>query len=232
MDKMKLIVALIGVVMFSFSYGKYVSTFEIVHTIADPNESYDEVTTETVKIGDQEWMIDNLNVSKFRNGELIRQAESNEEWIKAYIEGIPAWCYYENNPENGEKYGKLYNWYAVNDTIRGGIAPEGWHIPSNEEWKQLVDYLDGRELAALKMKSDHGWLYDGNGNNESGFTGLPGGLRLPNGDFISAGLFGIWWSSSEYSAANAWSRTLYYNDVVITSNHHRANGISVRLLKD
>ena len=94
---------------------------------------------ESVRIGNQEWMTRNLDVDRFRNGDLIQHIESNEEWKKAGKNGQPAWCYYKNYPENGKKYGKLYNWYAKADSI--GLAPLGWHIPSNDEWTSLVDYI-------------------------------------------------------------------------------------------
>ncbi|MEX2410489.1 MAG: fibrobacter succinogenes major paralogous domain-containing protein [Candidatus Paceibacterota bacterium] len=237
MDKEKSMISFAGVFILLFFYGNITThtqgiNFEHTDILIDRNVN--SIGYETVKIGDQEWMVDNLNVSKFRNGELIPQAESNKEWVSAYKEGNPAWCYFDNNPINGEKYGKLYNWYAINDTIRGGIAPDGWYVPSNDEFTKLIDFLGGHQLASKKMKSNSGWHNQGDGNNESGFTGLPGGARLPNGSFTSTGLYGYgyWWSSSEYLTANAWSRILYYNNAVITTNHHKASGFSVRLLKE
>ncbi len=108
---------------------------------------------QTVTIGTQVWMTKNLDVSTFRNGDPIPQAKSNSEWKAAGINKQPAWCYYDNEPANGAKYGKLYNWYAVND-LRG-LAPAGYHIPSDAEWMQLTDFL-GSE-AGKKMKSTSGW---------------------------------------------------------------------------
>ena len=110
---------------------------------------------ESVRIGNQEWMTRNLGVDRFRNGDLIPQVESDEEWKKAGENGRSAWCYYDNNPENGKKYGKLYNWYAVNDPR--GLAPKGWRVPTNEEWTTLINFLGGKEVAGHKMKSDNGW---------------------------------------------------------------------------
>ncbi len=95
----------------------------------------------SVKIGTQIWMTENLNVSTFRNGEPIPEAKTEEEWKKAGENKQPAWCYYNNDPKNGAKYGKLYNWCAVND-IRG-IAPTGWHIPSYDEWTILINAQGG-----------------------------------------------------------------------------------------
>ncbi len=118
------------------------------------NESEIPLETE-VKIGKQVWMIKNLDVDTFRNGDAIPEAKTDEEWVRAGEESKPAWCYYENDPKNGKKYGKLYNWYAVVDPR--GLAPKGWHIPSDAEWSSLINYLGGNEIAGKKMKSKHGW---------------------------------------------------------------------------
>lgn len=107
----------------------------------------------SVKIGTQIWMTENLNVSTFRNGEPIPEAKTDEEWKAAGTQGKPAWCYYDNDSKNGAKYGKLYNWYAVNDPR--GLAPEGWHVPNDEEWETLENYLG--DDASKKMKSTSGW---------------------------------------------------------------------------
>lgn len=94
----------------------------------------------SIKIGTQTWAVKNLDVTTFRNGDIIPEAKTNEEWKKSGDEQKPAWCYYNNDPANGEKYGKLYNWYAVNDPR--GLAPEGWHIPTDAEWTTLTAYLE------------------------------------------------------------------------------------------
>lgn len=106
------------------------------------SQSYQVTQTgsfKSVKIGAQTWMAENLNVSTFRNGDPIPEVKTNEEWEKAGKEGKPAWCYYDNDPVNSSKYGKLYNWFAVNDPR--GLAPEGWHIPRVDEWNTLKNYL-------------------------------------------------------------------------------------------
>jgi uncharacterized protein (TIGR02145 family) len=108
-----------------------------------------------VKIGRHVWMAENLNVDKFRNGDPIPQAKTLEEWDSAREKKQPAWCYYNNEPANGMKYGKLYNWYAVND--ERGLAPEGWHIPSDAEWTILTNFLGGEKVAGKKLKSTTGW---------------------------------------------------------------------------
>ena len=186
-----------------------------------------------VEIGSQVWMAENLNVNHFRNGDPIPQAKTAEEWENAGENGQPAWCYYENDPANGAKYGKLYNWYAVNDPR--GLAPEGWRIPSHTEWMELEDFLG--ENAGPKLKSASGWEDNGNGTNESGFSGLPGGIRSNGGIFRNMGRFGYWWSSTDtvhqHPHTSAWLRSLfYYNGLVNRLYSSRAAGFSVRCLKD
>jgi len=118
-----------------------------------------------------------------------------------------------------------------------GLAPEGWKIPSDEEWSRLVDFLGGESVAGTKMKSTDFWAdYEGksgNGTNESGFSGLPGGCRSSNGTFYVIGKFGNWWSSTEYSTDRAWGRLLGYgNGTVGRGNVNKGNGFSVRCLRD
>ena len=109
----------------------------------------------TVTIGTQVSMAENLNVSTFRNGDPIPEIKSNEAWGNAYKENKAAWSYYDNDPANGSKYGKLYNWYAVNDPR--GIAPKGWHVPTDKEWQTLTTTLGGQSVAFAKMKSSSGF---------------------------------------------------------------------------
>ena len=202
---------------------------------------------ESVKIGNQEWMTRNLDVDRFRNGDLVPHVESNEEWKKAGKNGQPAWCYNDNDPDNGKKYGKLYNWYAVNDPR--GLAPEGWHVPTDEEWEILVEYLGGKDIAGHKMKSVEGWdasvncqngyIHNGNGNNSSGFNGLPSGWRDSYGIFVNVGKIADFWSATEDDLNAAWYRSLrFYNGNVYRTNsfsvYHttKSVGASVRCLRD
>jgi uncharacterized protein (TIGR02145 family) len=110
---------------------------------------------QTVTIGNQIWTTKNLDVATFRNGDAIPQAKTNEEWEAAGDNKQPAWCYHENNTANGNKYGKLYNWYAVVDAR--GLAPIGYHIPTDDEWTVLSTFLGGEDVAGKKMKSSFGW---------------------------------------------------------------------------
>jgi len=184
-----------------------------------------------VTIGTQVWMTKNLDVSTFRNGDPIPQAKTDEEWKKAGENKQPAWCYYNNDPANGAKYGKLYNWYAVNDSR--GLAPVGYHIPSDAEWTKLTDFLGGNEVAGTKMKSTDGWKGNGNGTNESGFSGLPGGGRSNKGAVDDVGVYGYWWSSSENDTSNAWYRLLFCNHGDVGRlNYIKVKGFSVRCLRD
>jgi len=186
---------------------------------------------QTVTIGTQVWMTKNLDVSTFRNGDPIPQAKTDEEWEKAGGNKQPAWCYYENDTANGAKYGKLYNWYAVRDSR--GLAPVGYHIPSDAEWAILTDYLGGAEKAGAKMKSKQGWAEDGNGTNSSGFSGLPGGNRYYGATFNNIGKFGFWWSYTENKPYNAWFRFLYFSDgSVFRLTNLKEGGCSVRCLRD
>jgi uncharacterized protein (TIGR02145 family) len=186
---------------------------------------------EYVEIGDQQWMTKNLDVSTFRNGDPIPQAATDEEWIRAGENKEPAWCYYNNNPLYGKKYGKLYNWFAVND--RRGLAPEGWHVPSDVECTTLTDFLGGEKKAGKKMKSNTGWAKNNNGTNESGFAGLPGGFRVIDGSFDYIGEVGVWWSSSQDGSSSAWNRFLLGGyDLVDRSSLNMGDGCSVRCLRD
>ena len=184
---------------------------------------------QTVTFGKQVWMSENLNVDKFRNGAPIPQAKTDEEWEKAGNNKQPAWCYYNNDPKIGAKYGKLYNWYAVADARK--LCPVGWHVSSDHEWAVLTDYLGGWYNAGSKMMSTSG-LHD-NGNKSSGFGGLPGGSRNYVGAFESFGYDGLWWCSTSVDAENAWYR--YLNHELADTNRDggaKEMGFSVRCIKD
>ena len=182
-----------------------------------------------VKIGTDTWAIANLNVSTFRNGDSIPEARTNKEWTTAGESGKPAWCYYNNDPANGPKYGKLYNWYAVNDPR--GLAPVGWTMPSDADWTRLTYYSGGQGAAGERMKSTAGWSEGNNGTNETGFIGLPGGYRVENGTFLNLGSIGIWWSSTESRSLTAIDHYLSMNSSLGKSSSPKQRGESVRCLK-
>ena len=182
----------------------------------------------TVKIGNQTWMAENLNVSTYRNGDTIPQVQDPKTWSSLTT---GAWCYYGGKAETGARYGKLYNWYAINDPR--GLAPEGWHIPTDAEWATLTNFLGGKIESSAKIKSSKGWSQNGNGTNESGFNALPGGTRSINEAFSFAGDYGYWWTSSSFDGSNAWNRFLAYNNNYIgRSTGWKQFGNSVRCIKD
>lgn len=187
--------------------------------------------TNFVRIGNQLWTRKNLSVSTFRNGDTISEAKTKEEWIAICKAKKPAWCYFENDPKNDSLYGKLYNWYAVNDPR--GLAPKGEHIPSQEEWIQLTDFLGGRSVSAKKLKSKQGWEYKGNGSNSSHFSANPAGERHADGEFSSLGLLTAWWTSTEHEGKYAWENHMYhFNNAVNTGYVTKNGGSSIRCVKD
>lgn len=178
-----------------------------------------------VKIGNQTWMAENLNVTTFRNGDPIPQAKTNREWDEATSSEYSAFCY---TPD-----GILYNWYAVSDFR--GLAPEGWHIPKREEWREIEIFLGEKGIAAKKMKTTNGWSggdeSKGSGSNESGFSGYPGGGRGGNGEYDHKGYRGFWWSASE----NYYFELFFHHSMVVNnirSDGNKGWGMSVRCVKD
>jgi uncharacterized protein (TIGR02145 family) len=178
----------------------------------------------------QSWMTKNLDVATYRNGDPIPKVTDNAAWA-ALTTG--AYCYYNNDSTTyAATYGKLYNWYAVNDPR--GLAPEGWHIPTDFEWTTLENCLGGAAVAGGPMKETGTWTTPNTGaTNISGFTGLPGGLRSTSGTFSLVTNFGYWWSASEYGTVNAWYRYLFYNGgYVFRDILNKRCGFSVRCLRD
>jgi uncharacterized protein (TIGR02145 family) len=187
----------------------------------------------TVIIGNQEWQAENLDVDRFRNGDEIPQVQTAAEWEQAGRERRPAWCYYENDVENGKIYGKLYNWYAVNDAR--GLAPKGWHIPTDEEWTILTNYLGGEEVAGGIMKSYDYWVTPNNGApSEDDFFALPGGYRYNSGGFDYIRYRAFFWSATKYDYYKAWYRGLYDGGSYVGrfNDDYNSVGASVRCLRD
>jgi uncharacterized protein (TIGR02145 family) len=194
----------------------------------------------SVKIGKQEWTTTNLDVTTFRNGDPIPEIEADSSWKAAFKAGKPAWCYYKNDPANGKVYGKLYNWYAVNDPR--GLAPKGWHIPTGDEWITLV-YDENSTIQQQdqnNFKSSTGWQKDpdnddgnSNGNNKSGLSLLPGGYRDDDGSFYRIGSYGFFWTASNYDDYNAFYRSFAnVGGPIEYSGYPKGDGISVRCVKD
>jgi uncharacterized protein (TIGR02145 family) len=188
-------------------------------------------TCTLITTGTQTFMDKNLVVVTYRNGDAIPQVTDQTEWASLTT---GAWCHYNNDPANDTIYGKLYNWYAVNDPR--GLAPQGWHIPTVAEWTCFSISLGGQFVAGGKMKTTgtSRWKSPNTGaTNESRFAGLPGGLRSYVGTFASVGTNGFWWSATENGSTDAWVSTLYYNDgMLVTGANLKKSGLSVRCFRD
>jgi uncharacterized protein (TIGR02145 family) len=213
----------------------------------------------TIKIGSQWWMGENLKVTHYRNGALCqavipgsRPGAAEISRVTQYLYGDPipnvtddgAWsslstggyCNYDNDENNGDIYGKLYNWYAVADSRE--IAPPGWHVPTDEEWQTLVDFAGGELVAGgiLKEVGTAHWLSPNtDATDQIGFTALPGGYRLSDGIFSRLGINGVFWSCTEDNSNSnfAWYRSLFNS--VPRINHlsdTKQLGFSVRCVRD
>ncbi len=206
---------------------RLVKYIDIDNTVTD----IDGNVYKTVKIGTQIWMAENLRVSRYRNGDKIQNVVDDQKWQDA---DNGAWCFYENEAKNNSIYGKLYNWFAVDDNR--GLAPKGWHVPSNEEWATLINYLGGENVAGGKLKQT-GTEYWNSPNeaatNSSGFSALPGGYRFTDGTFLSLGSNGNWWSSTERNPSYAWGRDMdYYLRNVNWNYNAKQYGFSMRCVRD
>ncbi|MGJ8593598.1 MAG: fibrobacter succinogenes major paralogous domain-containing protein [Aquaticitalea sp.] len=191
-------------------------------------EDIDGNLYEPVTIGTQVWLASNLNVSHYRNGDEIPQVQDPTAW-QSLTTG--AWCYNMNDSDNGPIYGKLYNWYAVNDPR--GLAPEGWHVATDAEWEILGEFAGGNSVAGTKLRSITGWNPPNAGaTNEFGFSALPGGNRT-GGNFFNPGERGFWWTATSSNSSSAWYRAMYsLQDFVNRNAANTTFGFSVRCLQD
>ncbi|MCP4367708.1 MAG: hypothetical protein GY797_06295 [Deltaproteobacteria bacterium] len=174
----------------------------------------------TVTIGLQQWMSKNLNVGTFRNGESIPEAKTKAEWEAVFKNESAGWCYYNNDPKNGEKYGKLYNWYAVNDPR--GLAPAGWHVPTDKEWQALITSSGGMSKAFNELKK------------VDGFAAKAAGSRwFQDASFLHLGNITFWWSASKNDKWNGWYHAMHFGYRQLGRDNGGMNtGHSVRLIKD
>lgn len=185
-------------------------------TILEPAPSFEaKITLEILKdidvnsyrisqIGNKKWMAENLKVSRFRNGDLIPEIESDIKWSDAKK---GARSIYDNSPNYGKLLGNLYNGYVILDGRN--ICPVGWHLPSDSEWEMLIKTLGGVNEASVKLKATKGWTNELNGNNSSGMNVLPSGSRNESGQFVGAGKVGVWWSNTKDPIGlKIWTRTL------------------------
>ncbi len=187
----------------------------------------------TITIGTQVWMAENLKTTKYRNGDLI--STTTPATLDITGESTPKYQWsYDGNESNIYPYGRLYTWYVLNDSR--AICPTGWHVPTYAEWVVLTTYLGGADIAAAKLMETgtaHWQSHNTGATNETNFTALPGGRRIYNGTFDYIGRYGIWWSATEDDATNAWSFDMEHgwNNVSHGSDIKRW-GYSIRCLKD
>jgi uncharacterized protein (TIGR02145 family) len=181
----------------------------------------------TIGIGTQTWMAEDLKSTRFNDGSVIPFVPDGTAWASLTT---PAYSWY---PNDSVGYGAMYNWYAVNT---GKLCPDGWHVPDDEEWTVLTDFLGGKSSAGGKLKEtgDYHWQSPNSGaTNESGFTGLPSGSRNYSGGFNNIGKYGYWWSTTEWSTSGAWYRDVYYGYISVDrGNASKKSGATVRCLKD
>jgi uncharacterized protein (TIGR02145 family) len=223
----------------------YQKTINIQLNAANLNLSFEDWSTNntvtdidgnvyhTITIGNQVWMLENLKTTRYLNGDSIPNITNNYNWTAL---STGALCDYNNSADNSSKYGHLYNWFAVNDSRK--IAPAGWHIPSDADWSILTNYLGGENIAGSKLKEAGvlNWFSPNtSATNESGFTGLPGGLRsYSDGTFRNMGSNSYFWSTTASDTLRAWDRELFYNQMnCFRSNYDsKLYGLSVRCVKN
>ena len=185
----------------------------------------------TTTIGKQIWMGENLKATKFNDGTVIQLVTEEKAWSALKK---PAYCWLNNDIQNKEDYGALYNWYTVNTKK---LCPKGWHVPTNSEWTSMTTFLGDKNTAGIKLKESgtaH-WansLY--NGTNELDFTALPAGTRLSNGAFPTfVNSYAVWWSATTYDETRAWNRGLYFTSSNVFKGYENLrSGFSVRCIKD
>jgi uncharacterized protein (TIGR02145 family) len=192
---------------------------------------FDGNVYDTVTIGTQVWMKQNLKVTHFNNGTTIPNVTDSTSWANLTS---GARCYYNNDSAtNDSVYGALYNWYVAQDP---NICPIGWHVSSNAEWQAAESYLGGNSIAGGKMK-EAGTLHWASPNigatNSSGFTGLPGGMRNPSSVFSTNKENGFWWTATSYNASMVWTTYLWYQFAGVDHNPTpKKYGLSIRCIKD
>ena len=187
----------------------------------------------TVTIGAQVWMKENLKTSKYNNGDNILTTPTGNTDISGEINTKYQWVYFSNSYYL-ENYGRLYTWYAATDNRN--ICPSGWHLPTDAEWTTLSKFLGGDSVAANKLKetgTDHWKLTNTDVTNETEFSAGPGGNRSTTGEHQNAGDYGFWWTSSESSSVDAWCRYMYSDSKIVgRGENYKMNAFSVRCVKD
>ena len=207
----------------------------VAATISDCGSSVTDIdgnVYQTVNIAGLYWMKENLKTTHFSDGSVIEERETDSLWEYSNIGEVSAWCYYDQNSSYNNDYGKLYNWYAVNDSRN--VCPVGWHVPSEFEWMSMIDYLGGASVAGGKLK-EVGTLHWNSPNvdasDSSGFAGLPGGIRMFG--YNDIGTRGVWWTSDGYNSTSAYSYFVSSYDTYASPEiHNKIFGASVRCVKD
>lgn len=212
------------------AYGQQLS-FNTSCTIADADGN----VYNTITIGSQTWMKENLKTTQFSDGTVIPPVIGRIDWY--YLSG-PGYCWYDNSADNLAAYGALYSWFTIDARSNGhkNICPSGWHVPTDTEWSSLISYLGGDSAAVGKLRetgNSHWPDPNAGATNESGFTALPGGGCDFNGAYYDLGLNGHWWSSTEFVSGGAWS--WYIGNDSSGVNHqgrYEQDGFSVRCIKN
>lgn len=212
-------------------YDKYLNddtSYQVINDFTDNKINKNEETYKKVKIGNQIWMAENLAINSFRNGDPIIGPKTKSEWIEAGEKGQSVYSSLENETRNDSKYGKLYNWYAVND--KRGLAPKGWHIPSTHEFEILLSYIqnDGNKLKKIGCGKG-----DGCGTNETGFSLSLAGGRMNEGTYLQTDFYTCLWTSSERNQNYAYGLVLVDTIKLIYLTYgDKACGGSIRCIKD
>ncbi len=220
----------------------YITVNLVDNTVTD----IDSNVYQTVAIGTQIWMAENLKVTHMPDGSDIEYISEDYQWSLLENNNTDKAYGYYNNNTSGEAdiYGAVYTWAAAmnggnsseqNPSGVQGICPDGWHIPSSEEWFTMINYLGGKNVAGGKLKEPgtaH-WTLNEGATNESGFTALPGGYRNANGSYYTINSFGYWWSASEEYDVNGWSFTMnHMNSEIDSEGQFKSSGMSIRCVKD
>lgn len=210
------------------------------------NHAIDTAIIPIITLGNQVWSSENLNVTHYRNGDIIPQVSDDGKWASTKT---GAWCWYRNDSATYSKYGRLYNWYAVSD--KRGLSPQGWHIPTNKEWDSMTKEVDSSvdtttlndwsgNLIGIFIKSEKDWstktevdnLDDTDDVSTNGFNAKPGGERSYEGEFKGIGEREKWWTSSSYNSKFAWFRSISSRNKILRSSFNKSHGFHVRIVRD
>jgi uncharacterized protein (TIGR02145 family) len=198
----------------------------VAHNVTD----LDGNVYNTVRIGAQVWLKENLKTTKLNDGTSIPNVPDTAQWCKL---STPGYCWYNNDIGFKATYGALYNWHTVNT---GKLCPSGWHVPSDEEWGTLVDFMGGQKIAGGMLKeagTAHWQIPNTSAENRYDFYGLPGGNRKQNGEISLLGIYGFFWSATQVDTKTAWGQCLDdYNPQLFRGNSSKNDGFSVRCVKN